>query len=65
MGHADRLALLQLGFRGVVQYRRKRGADGWHNMAAFDQFSVAENYAKDCASGEPPWQYQAVNLETA
>lgn len=51
------------GLNFLVQYRRKRGGDDWHNMAAFDVESMAEKYSADCNANEnSPWEYQFVEI---
>ena len=48
----------------IVEYRRKpepqyRGfGSEWTAMAAFDYEGPAEAYAKSCAQGDIPWEYQ-------
>lgn len=53
------------GLIAIVQYRRKRGYDDWHNMAAFDSRDMAQKYADDCSKGEPPWEYRVVDAPNA
>ncbi len=52
------------GLKAIVQYRRKpeRGWDTWHNMAAFDSRGMADSYATGCAEGDPPWEYQVIDV---
>ena len=53
-------------FRGlvaVVQYRETGKHGFWHNMAAFDSFTMAEKYAKRCADGCSIFEYRALELE--
>lgn len=50
------------GLVAIVQYRRKRGGDCWHSMAAYDSRSMADQYCADCSKGEPPWEYQVIDV---
>ncbi len=48
----------------IVQYTRKDGSRGsWANMAAFDYRTIADQYAKKCAEGNPPWIYRVVDVK--
>lgn len=47
----------------IVRYRRADWSHGWITMAAFDQMSIAESYAKECTGdGTRPWVYEALEI---
>ena len=52
-----------IGFHGLValvQYREAGKYGFWHNMAAFDNLTVAERYSQQCAEGCSIFEYRAV-----
>jgi hypothetical protein len=52
------------GLVAIVQYRRKRGHDDWHNMAAFDSRSMADTYCANCSKDDLlPWEYQVIDVQ--
>ena len=53
------------GFRGLValvQYREKKNGMYWHNMAAFDNMTIAEKYADDCGKSNSIFESRTVDL---
>lgn len=64
LGEKRRQALLALGLKGAVLYRRKRSAEPWVVMAAFDCPGPAERYhALQDLREEWPWEYASVDLD--
>ena len=53
------------GLVAIIQYRGKMGVSPrrWKAMAAFDVKSLADDYLKDCASSNRPWEYRLVEVE--
>jgi hypothetical protein len=52
------------GLVAVVQYRPKKdGYYYWNAMAAFDNLSIAETYADDCAKSNSVFEYRVIEVK--